>query len=258
MADYPDWTDLVQVVGSDIMVPIDVQGAYIMLPVDIQGQYLTLDIDIAAQSVGNIEVDIAAQSVGNIAVSIAASAVTLNINIQSSEIALNVNIAASKVTLPINIKSSEIALNVNISAQSIGNLTIDIQAQSVGVYLQPEWAAKQGIDKNIRGLANDEGWGGSLKVAYTVPEGKTLYITLVTAGGRANEEANGSKIQNIRVVLFNQTTETFVLETAGEGGVVVPLAKPVVVGEEEEINLFAYSYAAHNSNLYGTIMGYEV
>ena len=224
MADYPDWTDLVQVVGSDIMVPIDVQGAYIMLPVDIQGQYLTLDIDIAAQSVGNI------------AVSIAASEVTLNINIQSSEI----------------------ALNVDISAQSIGNLTIDIQAQSVGVYLQPEWAAKQGIDKNIRGLANDEGWGGSLKVAYTVPEGKTLYITLVTAGGRANEEADGSKIQNIRVVLFNQTTETFVLETAGEGGVVVPLAKPVAVAEEEEINLFAYNYAAHHSNLYGTIMGYEV
>lgn len=89
MADYPDWTDIIQIVGSDIMVPIDVQGAYIMMPVDIQAQYLTLDIDIVAQTVGNIEVDLVAQSVGNIEVDIAAQTIgNLIIDIEAQSIGL--------------------------------------------------------------------------------------------------------------------------------------------------------------------------
>lgn len=63
VSDYPDWTDLIHLVGTDIMLAIDVQGAYIMMPVDIQAQYLTLDINIKAQDVV-INIDIEAQSVG--------------------------------------------------------------------------------------------------------------------------------------------------------------------------------------------------
>lgn len=62
--DYPDWSRLIQVIGSDIMIPIDIQGAYIMMPVDIQAQYVNLNIDIVAQTVGDINIDIDAQSVG--------------------------------------------------------------------------------------------------------------------------------------------------------------------------------------------------
>ena len=72
--DYPDYTSLMQIIGSDIMVPIDIQGAYIMMPVDLQAQYITLEIDIVAQSVGNIGIDISAQTVGDI---------TINFNAQS-------------------------------------------------------------------------------------------------------------------------------------------------------------------------------
>lgn len=75
MGDYPDYTDVMQIIGSDIMVPIDLQAAYIMMPIDIQAQYVTLDIDIVAQTVGNITVDIAAQNVGNITIDIEAQSV---------------------------------------------------------------------------------------------------------------------------------------------------------------------------------------
>ena len=85
MGDYPDYTSLMQIVGTDIMIPIDIQGAYIMMPVDLQAQYITLEIDIVAQSVGNIAIDLVAQSVGNIQVNIAAQTVenlTIDINAQ--------------------------------------------------------------------------------------------------------------------------------------------------------------------------------
>ena len=87
--DYPDWTDLLQLVGSDIMVPIDIQASYVMLPVDIQAQYATLEIDIVAQTVGNIAIDLAAQSIGNLAVDINAQTIgNLVIDIEAQSIGL--------------------------------------------------------------------------------------------------------------------------------------------------------------------------
>lgn len=88
-SDYPDYTDLMQIIGSDIMIPIDVQAAYIMMPVDIQAQYLTLDIDIVAQTVGNIAIDLAAQSVGNILVDIKAQTIgNLTIDLEAQSIGI--------------------------------------------------------------------------------------------------------------------------------------------------------------------------
>jgi hypothetical protein len=73
--DYPDWTDLVHIIGTDIMVAVDIQGGYIMLPIDIQGQYITLEMDIVAQTIGNITIDIAAQTIGDLEITINAQAV---------------------------------------------------------------------------------------------------------------------------------------------------------------------------------------
>lgn len=86
MGDYPDYTDIMQIIGSDIMVPIDLQAAYIMMPIDIQAQYVTLDIDIVAQTVGNISVDLAAASMGAIDIDITAQAIgdiTISIEAQT-------------------------------------------------------------------------------------------------------------------------------------------------------------------------------
>lgn len=83
--DYPDWTRLIQLIGSNIMMPIDIQGAYIMMPVDIQAQYVTLDIDIIAQTVGNIGIDIKAATVDKINVDITTQTIanlTIDINAQ--------------------------------------------------------------------------------------------------------------------------------------------------------------------------------
>ncbi|GAJ07109.1 unnamed protein product, partial [marine sediment metagenome] len=106
--DYPDWTDLIHLVGTDIMLAIDVQGAYIMMPVDIQGQ------------------------IGE----------------------LNINITASEVLI-----------------------TIDIEAQSVGIWLKADWSALQADDKTFNFSVEDVAWHENPFQTYGVPHGATLYIT---------------------------------------------------------------------------------
>lgn len=224
MTDYPDYTSLMQIVGSDIdvpisidaatvtldvdvvaqtvgdiainvadsdiMIPIDVQGAYIMLPVDIQAQYVTLDVDIVAQTVGNISIDIAAQTIGNIDVNLAASAVTLNID---------------------------------ITAQTIGNLTIDLEAQSVGLYSYPEWAAKEGTDVDPHDSATAADRTLTNIVDYTVPTGKTLYVT---HWGFSLEFAEGVFG---RLSDYSDTTHDYKAVTGGYNGASMVLSKPVKI-----------------------------
>lgn len=89
MPDYPDYTRAHQIIGSGIMVPIDIQGAYIMMPIDIQAQYIDLAIDIVAQTIGNIAVNIAAASIGNIGIDIKAAAIgNLGINVAAQNIGI--------------------------------------------------------------------------------------------------------------------------------------------------------------------------
>ena len=87
MPDYPDYTRAQQIIGSDVMIPIDIQGAYIMMPVDIQAQYITLAIDITAQTIGNLDINIADATIGEISVNITAQDLAnLNITINAQNI----------------------------------------------------------------------------------------------------------------------------------------------------------------------------
>ena len=242
MGDYPDWTDLVQVVGADIMVPIDVQGAYIMLPVDIQAQYVTLEMDIVAQTIGNIDVDIAAQSVGNIAVSIAASAVTLDVKITASSVTLNVNIAASSVTLTVSVS---------------GTAQIDIETQSVGVSFQGEWQVEQGKQKHFRGSGTNISSGNfATVVSYTVPSGKNLYVYSFCFAIRATDAADRNNNQIGIASLFR--ADAAYLDFGANGGGSYTLGAPMKVAAYESINLLVYNMANHNCNLTGSVLGYEV
>lgn len=214
MADYPDYFELIQVVGADIMVPIDVQGAYIMMPVDIQAQYLTLEIDIVAQTVGNISIDLAAQTIGDLA--------------------------------------------VNISAQDLAQLTIDIDAQSVGVYLQPSWAALEGEDKNFTAynlnLVKRDGAMGQ----YVVPDGKALHITHVTGWSAAAVDADLDKNQIMGVLVRDDTAGTDLFAAGGNGGCVANLSKPIVIPENHTAKYWAYNHANHNCASRISVAGYEV
>jgi len=243
----------IEVVASEIMLPIDIQGAYIMMPVDIQAQYITLDIDIVAQTVGNISVDIAAQTLGNIAIDIAAQTVgSIAVNLAASDITLNVNISSQTANLNVDIKASSVTLTVTVS----GTAEIDIEAQSVGIYLQPDWGAKTGIDKNFFTLGADKTWKQTETTEYTVPSGKELYIYGLAIAIDADVATDYDHFLYVKAWLNVGAVSKLMI--GGLGGGQVQLTKPLVITENVQYQQLVSNEANLTCNIFVSSWGVEI
>ena len=53
----------------------------------------------------------------------------------------------------------------------------DFEGNKVGLYLMPEWAAKEGKEWSKIVVGANKAFGTSANGSYLVPAGKTLYIT---------------------------------------------------------------------------------
>jgi len=211
MADYADWTESIELLGSEIMVPFDVQGAYIQVPMDLQGALIQMPVDIQGQYI------------------------TLDINIESvaADVTLNVNITASAVTI-----------------------NMDIVAQSVGVYLQPEWAAKQGQDKNFAGYTENTVRFGTASVEYTVPSGKTLYMYAITGASNAYVDSNSELNQMCMVQI--QVNATPMASIGGNGGAGMNFSKPYKLAAGQVLTLICENMSNHTCDLRIAANGYEL
>lgn len=183
MADYPDWTDLVHIVGTDIMVAIDLQAAYVQMPVDIQAQYITLAIDI--------------------------------------------------------------------TAQTIENITIDIEAQSVGVCLKSDWEVIQGNRKSWSITSDNTPANTYSETTYDVPTGKTLYLTQAGCWMKGTNATDRDK---------NQMTALRVdtMYAGGNGGCQLLLNTPLKKTEGETAYFRVYNHSDHYADLAATFEGYEI
>jgi hypothetical protein len=213
MPDYADWTESIELLGSEVMVPFDVQGAFIQVPMDLQGALIQMPVDIQGQYI-DLKVDIVAQTVGSIA--------------------------------------------IDISAQTIGNLAISVSAQSVGVYLQPEWAASQQTDKNFRASQADLSYGCYGLATYTVPTGKTLYITHIGGYSYAYTTSYADQNHMMAISIYDETAPGYLFETGGNGGAFANFSKPLRVPAGHTIWFMAWVWANHNCNVSVSASGYEV
>jgi len=214
MGDYPDWTDLVQIIGADIMVPIDIQGAYIMMPVDIQAQYVDLDVAITAENIANIMIALTAETMENI--------------------------------------------KIDIKAATIEHLLMEIDAQHVGIYLQPDWNALAGTDKNFNALTAALGTGLYTSAEYSVPEGKTLYITHIAGWCYGSSDVNRDKIVIMGISIYDETAGAYVFASGGNGGCVANLSKPIVIPAEHNVWLMCWNFSAHPGDVRVSAGGYEI
>ncbi len=220
MADYPDWTAAIELLGSEIQVPIDVQGAYIQMPIDIQGQYITLDINIAA------------------------SAITLNVAIASSAVTLNVNISSTTAALSVNLTASAITLNISVTAQTIA-------VRNQGEYSA---VAGQGVEKTVS--FTNVTFGNAGTATYTVTAGKTLYITDVSFAIWANAAASGDLNQMGDVAILVGSTVYFIM--GGNGGGMVVLPRPLIFAAGTVVILGVDVRANHACNGFAQFHGYEL
>lgn len=86
MPDYPDWTRLFHLVGTNITIPISIDASNVTLPISIDAVTVPINVTIASQWF-DVDVNIAASEV-TIDVNITAAAVTLNINFADQSVAV--------------------------------------------------------------------------------------------------------------------------------------------------------------------------
>lgn len=168
-------------------------------------------------------------------------------------------IAQTIGNVAVNIAAQTLAtLGINITAQDLAELIIKINAQAVGIYLQPEWAALQGKDKNFRATGTNKATGTGTLFTYTVPDGKTLYVCGVSFYLYATTEGDRDLNQIGFARLINDTTSIRLASLGGNGGNGLVFPKPIVVPENEKLDGESLNGSNHNCNMDMTAWGYEI
>lgn len=136
--------------------------------------------------------------------------------------------------------------------------SMTLNAQNVGVYLQPEWAAKEDLDKSVRAYGTNKGFEASAATSYNVPAGKTLYIVSVSFIQHVNTATDYDHHLWGEVHLIDDTSGVTLYKIPGHGGGNLILPKPAVIPAEHTFQLYIINYSNVNCYLDGVALGYEI
>lgn len=145
---------------------------------------------------------------------------------------------------------------ISVIHKIIDDVPINFKTQGVGVYLQPEWAAKLGIAKYVVAEEGDVGWAGTCRADYTVPAGKQLYINHMSGYNMAFVEANGGKNQLCMGWLVIAGVSFAVV--GGNGGFTISLPTPALATAGQLVRAGIRNYAGHNTSVGISFYGYEI
>lgn len=106
----------------------------------------------------------------------------------------------------------------------------DYQGQKYGLLTAAEWAAHEGTDKNLSGLASNKTFGQTLVVEYEVPAGKTLYLHGVSFFIYAFVAANYDHFFYALVNVMDGATVVGRLGGLGGGSLIFPKPIPISAG----------------------------
>lgn len=148
-------------------------------------------------------------------------------------------------------------VNVNIIAQTISNLLMTFNAQNVGVYLQPEWAALKGTDISLNAFSFTIPPGDYAIGDYMVPTGKTLYINVIE-GHMYGTYANDKDAPQVFEVELSAASLGGDVDFGGNGGMSIVLSRPLVVESEDNLLFYLWNWSHHNGNGTVTLLGYLV
>jgi len=130
-------------------------------------------------------------------------------------------------------------------------VSISITAQSVGLWIQPQWAAKGGYDKTLHGYDNIVAGGASVLIDYVVPSGKTLYITDVSFA-RISDQGP------VYLWIYDYTHSVTVFTVAAMQGGAIILNTPKVFPGGTEIWVYIQNPGTTDSDFEVTVGGFEI
>ena len=129
----------------------------------------------------------------------------------------------------------------------------DGQGLNYGLLMAAEWAAREADDKDLVGAANVAATWEDTILTYTVPAGKTLYIT---AWGCYIRVLNTAVIGRLRKTVGAVITNHGL--SGGMGGFSVVLNKPVVYGAGDVLSILAWNLTAAGASIWAFATGYEL
>ncbi len=133
----------------------------------------------------------------------------------------------------------------------------DFEGPKIGVYLIPEWAAREGTDKTFLLAASGKAYGQDASTTYTVPSGKTLYLHYGTFTGYSNSSDFADLPIMIELYVYDFTSVEKILSVGGCGGGSFTLPKPVAIAENHQIGVYIFNRSKNPANLVGSVGGYE-
>jgi hypothetical protein len=214
-------SDLAALGGDTLAIP-SIRSQFDLAAVSLQ----ELIVQITADIIHNLPIDIKAQTIGN----------------------LSVNLAAQSVG----------NLAVSIAAQTLANLDMNLNAQNIGIYLQPDWAVKTGVDKTYYAVHAAAVPGEDIHVSHDVPVGKTFYIVYFSGSIYATNAADGDKSQHFLAYLKDATLDVTHASVGGSGGGLWPLPAPVAIPAGSTVDAYLYNETNHNCELRVVMAGYEI
>lgn len=170
---------------------------------------------------------------------------------------------ASNTADTLTFEPAKVAIVAGVSYFIVGSVSIQaadvvIAAQTAGVYLQPEWAAKIGVDRSFSFIDMSVAGGLWANLEYLVPADKTLYLFNMTFSLYGEAGADRELNQMGEGSLWNATTAVCYVRLGGNGGGGISLPTPVVIPGASRLWLQVWNHSNHACIVRAAARGYEV
>ena len=161
-------------------------------------------------------------------------------------------------TRSIVISRADIQMPIDVQHQTV-NVKTNFKEQEVGVYSQPEWATKEGIQKSDSIFGDEVAEEGSPYSDYVVTTGKTLYITQLSGMLVPSPPEGVPDLDPMAVGVTDTTASIEYFRVGGDGGCGMALPSPIKIPSGHNVRLHVYNCAPYTvSILVGWWVGYEI
>lgn len=157
-------------------------------------------------------------------------------------------------TRSIVLSRADIQMPIDVQHQTV-NVKTNFKEQEVGVYSQPEWAAKEGWDKTFI-IEGTLAFGEYAELNYVVGMGKKLFINAITFRiyATAAEDYDHMIYGAARI----RAAGSEVLHLGGLGGGGLALPRPIIIPVNGGLQARIFSYTNFSCEGSLAVLGYEI
>lgn len=129
---------------------------------------------------------------------------------------------------------------------------------TVGLYLQPEWASRQGTSVIIRSSNLGCAWSESTNETYTVPIGKAFFVTLVSYDCWPSVVGDSDKVHTLQFQINSDIPSVVQLSASATPGDTIVFSQPLKYVYGQTVTMTIWNYSSHDLDITFTVRGYLI